>query len=327
MRVADVVIVGGGPAGSSCARDLVASGFDVVVLDRERFPRTKLCAGWVTPEALADLDLTEDDYPHRFMTFDKLQLHWKWLKLSHSSTQHSIRRYEFDDFLLRRSGAEVAQHKVRNIERDGVDYVIDGAFRCRYVVGAAGTACPVYKTFFHEVNPRNRDLQTATLEQEYPFQWKTADCHLWFFKSGLPGYAWYVPKEDGYLNVGLGGMAVRLKEGDKHLQAYWNSFVEYLRRRDFIDDTALDPKGYSYYLRGNVDTVRIGNAFIVGDSAGLATRDMCEGIGPAIRSGKLAAKSIADDSEYSLSALMGYSGQSIVSKWLERSFAGARLNS
>ena len=53
-----------------------------------------------------------------------------------------------------------------------------------------------------------------------------------------------------------------------------------------------EPAGYSYYLRGSVKVGRIGNAFITGDAAGLATRDMCEGIGPAIRSGHRAADAI-----------------------------------
>ncbi|MDH4066151.1 MAG: FAD-dependent oxidoreductase, partial [Acidobacteriota bacterium] len=51
---ADALIVGGGPAGSSCARVLVQAGLHVIVLDRARFPRDKTCAGWITP-AVVDL--------------------------------------------------------------------------------------------------------------------------------------------------------------------------------------------------------------------------------------------------------------------------------
>jgi flavin-dependent dehydrogenase len=327
MRLADVVVVGGGPAGSSCARELVSAGFDVVVLDRAAFPRTKLCAGWVTPRALADLELDPADYPHRFLTFDKLVLHWKQLRYSHASIQHSIRRYEFDDFLLRRSDAEVVEHKVREIEQDGLDYLIDGAFRCRYLVGAGGTSCPVYRTFFHDANPRARELQTATLELEYAFDWRSADCELWFFKDGLPGYAWYVPKKNGYLNVGIGGMAVRLKAGERQLSQYWDLFIRHLQDRRLIDNGPLEPKGYSYYVRGNVEVVRRDNAWIVGDAAGLATRDMCEGIGPAIQSGVRAAKSIAGSTEYSLRDLEPYSGTGMVSRLLERGFIGTPLHS
>ena len=148
MQVADAIVVGGGPAGSSCAWKLREAGLDVLVLDRAAFPRPKLCAGWVTPEAMSDLELDPNDYPLSIMTFDELHLHWKMLSAKPKSRQHSIRRYEFDDFLLHRAGATVLQHKVREIQRDDGDYVIDDAFRCKYLVGAGGTACPVYRELF-----------------------------------------------------------------------------------------------------------------------------------------------------------------------------------
>ena len=92
MNVADAIVVGGGPAGSTCAWKLKDAGLDVVVLDRQEFPRTKLCAGWVTPEAIADLELDWHDYPRSIMTFEELQLHWKALSVKLKSWQHSIRR-------------------------------------------------------------------------------------------------------------------------------------------------------------------------------------------------------------------------------------------
>ena len=323
MQTADAIVVGGGPAGSTCAWKLRAAGLDVLVLDRAEFPRTKLCAGWVTPQAIADLELDPADYPLGFLTFDKLVLHWKILKAKPSSMQHSIRRYEFDDFLLKRSGARVLRHRVSEIIREGDDFVIDGEYRCRYLIGAGGTACPVYKTFFHERKPRESALQTATFEQEFAYDWMDPACHLWFFDDGLPGYAWYVPKANGYVNVGLGGMADQLKRQNGHLKDFWRLFVARLKRRGLVDYEDYRPTGYSYYLRGSVDTVRDGNTYIVGDSVGLATRDMCEGIGPAIRSGLLAAQSITTGADYSLQGIERYSGDGFASRWLGRRFAPA----
>ena len=112
MKNYDTLIVGGGPAGSACARKLVQAGRRVAVLDRETFPRTKLCAGWVTPEAVADLELDVEAYPHRFSTFKYIIAHVKGLTIKLDTPQHSIRRYEFDDYLLKRSGAEVFVHNV-----------------------------------------------------------------------------------------------------------------------------------------------------------------------------------------------------------------------
>jgi flavin-dependent dehydrogenase len=323
VNAVDAIVVGGGPAGSTCAWKLHDAGLDVVVLDRETFPRTKLCAGWVTPEAIADLELEPRDYPLRFMTFDELHLHWKLLTVTLKSRQHSIRRYEFDDFLLCRSGARVLQHKVREIQRDGTDYVIDGQYRCKYLVGAGGTACPVYRTLFSERNPHSSALQTATFEHEFAYDWEDGRCHLWFFDDGLPGYAWYVPKANGYINVGLGGMADQLNRKGGHLREYWRKFVDRLEKRGLVRYDRFEPKGYSYYLRGNVDVVCDDNAYIVGDSVGLATRDMCEGIGPAVKSGLLAADSIVSGRDYSLTDINKFSGGGFASRLLERKFAGA----
>ncbi len=60
----------------------------------------------------------------------------------------------------------------------------------------------------------------------------------------------------------------------------------------------------------------------MGDAVGLATRDMCEGIGPAVRSGLLAARSIVTGEPYSLAGIDALSGGSFVSRLLERRFAG-----
>jgi flavin-dependent dehydrogenase len=321
VQVADAIVVGGGPAGSSCAWKLREAGLDVLVLDRAAFPRKKLCAGWVTPEALADLEIDPADYPLSFMTFDALHLNWKAISVKPKSRQHSIRRIEFDDFLLRRANVRVLQHKVREIRRDGGDYVVDDEIRAKYLVGAGGTACPVYRTFFHDSNPRSSALQTATYEQEFAYDWEDPECRLWFFDNGLPGYAWYVPKANGYINVGLGGMADELKHRGGHIREHWQRFIEKLRRKRLVNHDDYHPTGYSYYLRGNVDVVSDNGAYIVGDSVGLATRDMCEGIGPAVKSGLLAANSIVTGADYSLDGLNQLSGKGLASKLLERKLA------
>ena len=71
--------------------------------------------------------------------------------------------------------------------------------------------------------------------------------------------------------------------------------------------------------------VRVENAFITGDAVGLATRDLCEGIGPAIRSGHLAAESILTGSDYSVAAITAYSAEhAVVRRLLEYMFVKRR---
>jgi len=320
MQSAEIIIVGGGPAGSSAARRLVQAGADVLVLDRERFPRPKLCAGWITPEVLTDPEFGPADYPHGFLSFRRLHFHLKALHLPLPALQHSIRRFEFDAWLLERSGARCVQHNVRQIERDGDAFLIDGEYRCRYLIGAGGTSCPVQRALFRQAAPRVRALQTVTLELEFEFDWRDPDCHLWFFEAGLPGYSWYVPKANGWLNVGIGAMARRLKDRGEDLHQHWHRLRSKLERR-FGIRVPDEPGGYSYYVRGPLSAVRAGGAFLTGDAAGLATRDLCEGIGPAIRSGQRAADAILRQTEFDLQEVTGSSmGGGLVSRWMDWAF-------
>ena len=58
----DALVVGGGPAGSTCARILRLAGWNVVLVDRATFPRDKVCAGWLTPGVFPLLDLDPAEY-------------------------------------------------------------------------------------------------------------------------------------------------------------------------------------------------------------------------------------------------------------------------
>lgn len=321
MSTHDVLIVGGGPAGATCAGRLRELGMDCLVIDAEPFPRLKLCAGWITPDVLNDLRLTPADYPHRFLTFDNLRIQVRGLGFSMQSRQHSIRRIEFDDWLLKRSGAPVITHTVRDIRRENGEYVIDGEYRGRYLVGAGGTRCPVYRTLFREANPRAKELQAVALEEEFAWDWRDPDCYLWFFDNGFPGYSWYVPKQNGWLNIGIGGMASQLKARGEDIKDHWARLVGKLDRQGLVQDHHFEPKGYSYYLRADVDVINIDNAYLVGDSAGLATRDLCEGIGPAIRSGLLAADAIFHRRPYRLDTISPFTvDKALVHKPLEYFF-------
>jgi flavin-dependent dehydrogenase len=300
MRSAEVIIVGGGPAGSSCAWRLKRQGVDCLILDKENFPRLKLCAGWITPEVVEDLEIDIATYPHRFLSFNKLLFHFPVMGIRPLTLQHSIRRYEFDAWLLERSGAPVETHTVRNVIKEGDEYIIDQKYRCRYLVGAGGTRCPVYRNLFREANPRAKRKQVVTLEQEFPYDYRDDRCHLWFFDKGLPGYSWYVPKADGYINVGIGGFAARLKQQNDDIKSHWHRLTLKLERKRLVQGHNYEAKGYSYYVRGKVEICRMDNAFIAGDAAGLATKDMAEGIGPAVKSGLMAADTIVNGLPYDL---------------------------
>jgi geranylgeranyl reductase family protein len=313
MIQTDVIIVGGGPAGSACAWRLRQLGVACLVIDQARFPRFKPCAGWITPQVVQDIALDPQEYiagadgKRSFTTFTASQLSIFGLHLKLPSNQHAIRRIEFDDWLLKRSGAPVYEHTVKSITRDAGDTIIDGEFRAKYLVGAGGTHCPVYRSFFKPAQAHPNEALIVAQEEEFLYPHSSTECWLWFFENRLPGYAWFVPKANGYVNVGIGGKIERLKARNDNLKEHWNRFVQKLDQMGLVRGHTYKPSGHSYYLRESAVEPRRENVFLVGDAAGLATLDMGEGIGPAVRSGMRAAEVIARGGEYRLDGIARYS--------------------
>ena len=152
MVLKEVIIVGGGPAGASCSRQLQRNKVDCLVLDKCSFPRDKLCAGWITPAVFKMLDIDVDTYPHSLITFRSLKIEIYGKKITIPTKQYSIRRSEFDHWLLQRSNAPIKLHQVKKIEKKKSGFIIDDMFKCKYLVGAGGTNCPVARLLFDQIN-------------------------------------------------------------------------------------------------------------------------------------------------------------------------------
>jgi flavin-dependent dehydrogenase len=298
MQTFETIIIGGGPAGSSCAWTLEKHGHEVALLDTAVFPRTKLCAGWVTPKVLEDLELEPESVPG-LVELTRMNLHWRDSKryLPLPSKQYSIRRSEFDHFLLERTQLSPIQHHARNITYDGDTYVIDDAFRCKHLVGAGGTQCPVKRAFF-PLSHRKRANVAIARELEYvPNHAIHPYCHLWWLYPNSPGYAWYVPKRDA-INIGYGYFK---HSGDRGMQG-WAEFLDVLRAQGIIQTNPdQKPKGWSYYLFDpSIESPKHDNSYLIGDALGLATQDLGEGIGPAVESGISCAEEILGIGTYEL---------------------------
>lgn len=292
MIRSEVIIVGGGPAGSTCGWILKKNGMKCLILDKQKFPRPKLCAGWITPEVISNLRIDINKYPGNITKFNKFHVHLRSKELEVKVNQYAIKREEFDHWLLKRSGVELHNHKVIEIKNEGDNYIIDEKYSCKYLIGAGGTYCPVYQTYFKQGNPRIQEFRVVTLEEEFIYNYQDSNCHLWLLQNRLPGYSWYVPKSDGYLNLGIGGFFEKLKAKNKNIKFHWNLFTQKLEQLSLVKNYLFNPKGYTYYVRNHTDIIHLHNTFIIGDAAGLATKDMGEGIGPGIKSGILAANAI-----------------------------------
>ena len=314
MEYYETIIVGGGPAGSSCAWRLNRHGREVLVLDKQSFPRLKLCAGWIPASAMEQLEFTIDEYPHSILKLNT-QMYFAPIPFPLLGswampwrTDYSIRRIEFDHWLLHRSQAPFKVHSVKKIQKQDKNYMIDDQYRCKYLVGAGGTGCPVRRKFFP--NQRVKTLQISTLEKEFEYPQRRDTSHLFFLFHGLKGYAWYVPKGNGFLNLGIGGLSHYFTKSGISLHTHFKWFLADLIKRDLLDQKTsqeLTASGHGYYLFEQKGEVKKDNCFLIGDSAGLASLDLGEGIGPAIESGILTANEILGQGQYNKQAVSRFS--------------------
>lgn len=313
MRSCDVLIVGGGPAGSSCAWGLRDCGLDVVVLDKSSFPRDKICGGWITPFVLQALQIDAEEYGRDRICqpISAFRVSCMGQREAHISydepVSYGIRRREFDEYLLRRCSADVRENvPVKSIERSAASWIINGEFRASLLIGAGGHFCPVARLVGGKV------AETPVVAQEIEFlmdERETAACRVsaeapeLFFCRDLQGYGWCFRKGD-YLNVGLGRL-------DQHkLSEHVRDFAEFLRAKGRIGfDLARRFAGHAYLLYGySPRKVFDDGLMLIGDSAGLAYAQSGEGIRPAVESGLMAAQIVrAAQGQYSAAPLSAYS--------------------
>ncbi len=295
MDTCDVLVVGGGPAGSSCARELVSGGLDAVVLDRAPFPRHKACAGWVTPRVLATLGVEPREYAkgRTLQPFTGFRLGlWGGPRVEvryPGPMSHGVVRTEFDHFLLRRSGARLRLGEpLQALERVGGRWIANGEVAAPVVVGAGGHACPVARRMGARGGPA-----VVAREAEFPVPGPIAGVdpatpELWFTPD-LRGYGWCLRKGDR-LNAGLG------LEGARDLNAQAKTFHALLSETfgcAFPDSGTWEGHAYRLWGRGPARLAWDG-ALLAGDAAGLAHPRSGEGIGPAVDSGLLAARAVLE---------------------------------
>ena len=300
MDSCDVLIVGAGPAGSSCAWQLRHSGLDVLLIDRRIFPRDKVCGGWITPQVLQELKIDPAEYSQcrtlqPITAFRTSRMGDPDLLTSYGKpVSYGIRRVEFDDYLVRRCGARLREGvEFRRIERDGEHWVINGETRARMVVGAAGHFCPVAR--YLGATLRNEDI-VAAQEAEFPMdERQQAACSIsgevpeLYFCPDMRGYGWCFRK-GSILNVGFGRL-------DKHaLSAHVAEFLQFLKQSSRVEfDLPAGMLGHAYLIYSKTARRVVEDGLmLVGDSAGLAYSQSGEGIRPAVESGLLAGKVIME---------------------------------
>lgn len=298
MDACDALIVGAGPAGSACAWALRQAGIDTVIIDKQHFPRNKVCGGWITPAVIEELQIDVAEYARTRVLqpltgFRTGRIGGHEVQTDYGeAVSYGIRRCEFDAYLLGRSGARVREDTpLKQLERAGDCWAVNGEIMARVVIGAGGHFCPVAR--FMGADAR-QEIAVAAQEMEFEMSAEQrAGCEIrgevpeLFFCADMKGYGWCFRKQT-FLNIGLGRLDPR------GLPAHVAAFVEFLRQAGKIKfDLPVSMLGHAYLLYSKTNRKLIDDGMLlVGDAAGLAYSQSGEGIRPAIESGLLAAKVI-----------------------------------
>lgn len=299
METCEVLVVGGGPAGSTCAGTLKQAGLDVLLLDKALFPRQKPCAGWITPEVLNVLKIDADEYRQGGVLQDINSFRTglingdTFVTPYDRTVSYGIRRCEFDQYLLQRSFArQQLGEPVTKLERKDGGWIVNGCIRTRLLVGAGGHFCPVAQQLGAHIG-----REAAVVAQVTEFALSPAEermCSIpvetpaLFFCRDMKGYGWLFRK-GGYLNIGLGRMDTM------HLAHHTREFCTFLKQRGYLaSDFSGRFRGHAYCVyQGQGRRKCVGDgAILIGDAAGVAHSQSGEGILPAIESALIAADTI-----------------------------------
>ena len=325
----DVVVVGGGPAGSSCAYWLAEAGWDVVVVEKTRFPRDKTCGDGLTPRAvrqLTDMGLAgalSGAHPYRGLRVCAYGMTMEMPWPDHPSFAplgYVVTRHDLDQLVAERAekaGASMRQgveavapilegdaySKGRLPTCDGATVIdheteLTEQIRARYVVVADGANSRFGRalgTTRDRARPLGMALRGYFRSPRHDDEF--IESHLDISDASgtvLPGYGWIFPVGDGRVNVGVGLLTVDGRGRGVNTSKLMQAFVAGAPRSWGLSpqSACAAPTGGKLPM-GLSLSPRVGsNTLVVGDAAGAINPFNGEGIAYGYETGRLAAACI-----------------------------------
>jgi geranylgeranyl reductase family protein len=314
----EMIIVGAGPAGTTAALRARELGLNVLLVDKKKFPRDKVCGDGQSGKTVSYLkklnliDALEASQPYLSDAVlfsspggQNVNIDFKQSAATSKTFGYVIPRFDFDHFLLEQAkaaGATVLEEtSFRKLLRDEVTNQVGGievqsksgetqTYHAPLVIGADGFGSKVAGA----IDAANTDLKnTIVALRGYYKNVKdtTRSIELHFIKEIKMGYFWIFPLGDGRANVGLGARKDILKKHKLNLNELLDKVIDSkpFRQRFTQAEPEGDIKGWNLPIgntwRKNYDD----GVLLTGDAAGLVDPFTGEGIGNAMASGYLAA--------------------------------------
>ena len=314
----DIIIIGAGPAGATCALQLRHSKLNVLLIDKATFPRSKTCGDAITGRSIKTLFRCCPELVEQFRTFPlKTEIKHTRLNINHHkpidihwvNEAYCCRRADFDQALLQ--GVRQYAPNVQILEGFQVNDIIEGDtvpgryivgnsnqqryFSTQFLVGSDGTQSIVGKK-----------LTTTRLEQNHhagavrAYFSGVKGLHLnrtevFVLPEFMPGYFWVFPLSEDTANIGFGMLTSSIAQQKINLKEAVYAFIQAspeLKAR--FDESTQEGKleGFGLAL-GSRRVPMSGEHFLLtGDAASLIDPASGEGISNAIVSGKMAAETI-----------------------------------
>ncbi|HEX9123694.1 MAG TPA: geranylgeranyl reductase family protein [Actinomycetota bacterium] len=316
---ADVLIVGAGPGGSTTAYHLARHGLNVVVAERSRFPREKVCGDGLTPRAvtaLVRMGIDPDEHGferHRGLRIysRRMTLELPWPTLDDYPDYGLTRtRNDFDELLAHRAqkagatlleGTEAVSPVVEDgwvrgatlrATDDGDDV---GTVRARFVVAADGASSRFAGRVGVKRDP-TRPMGIAARRyyriDHHPGPWLEVWMDLWDGDALMPGYGWLFPLPDGRVNLGAGLLNTFKNFKNLSAQRVFDAFVRMLPPSWAVNEDTADGRVLSGPLPMGLNRTpqAVPGMLLVGDAAGIVNPFNGEGIAYAMETGELAAE-------------------------------------
>lgn len=283
----DVVIIGAGPAGVAAAHNLINNNISCVLIDKQKFPRNKLCAGGVTSKTfdlLKDLKLKEEFSGEGLVISEstKIYLEYEFInRIKCKSLTYMVDRFDFDSYLVnqykKKGGILLEESRVDNIDTNNNIITLGNKeeIKFKYIIGADGAVGITKKLVDDNKQANGFCLQVEIDRKELDYEGNDMALYYGVINQG---YGWIFPKKNT-LTIGFGGDYDKSINYHKEFEKFLTNLGVKCERENFKG--AFLPFGD--YIKNPINKDK--NLILVGDAAGLVDPITGEGIYFAVKSG------------------------------------------